>query len=189
MKKKSDQRQERYLGIELNNCSDHYKNYNIEKYLDNIIRKISREDLMGLDKINIYDDCFPKEQTGLYYPPNIVSKGAQIDIYLNPTLGYMASIRDKKRPLGKLGEKLFMNLFAKFFLAGTLLHEVGHHKHIAILNKQYKTSGEQEEDANSYFIANYQKLYPSQNRLPGRESPSLEHNQMKALWLVQRFVG
>jgi tetratricopeptide (TPR) repeat protein len=160
-KKEGHQSQKRYLGIELNNCTDHYKNYNIEKYLVNIIRKIQREDLVGLDKINIYDDCFPKEQTGLYYPPEIISKGAQIDIYLDPSLGYMASIRDKKGLGGKLGEKLFIILFAKFFLAGTLLHEVGHHKYIAILKKQYETSAEQEQDANNYFNINYPKLYPS----------------------------
>jgi len=141
-KKQGGQRRKGCLGIELNNRTDHYKNYNIEKCLVNIIRKIPREDLIGLDKINIYDDCFPKAQTGLYYPPNIISKGSQIDIYLNPSLGYMASIGNKIGFLSKISDKIFLISFGKLFLAEALLHEVGHHKHIAILKKQYKSSEE-----------------------------------------------
>jgi len=158
--KEGNHRQSRYLEIELNNYSNNYKNYNIEKYIVNIIGKLPEEDLTGLDKINIYDDSYPKTRTGLYYPPSIISKGAQIDIYLEQSLGYMNLIRSKIGLLNQISNKIFLIFFGRLFLAENLLHEIGHHKHIAILNKQYETSEAQEEDADSYSMAYYRELHP-----------------------------
>jgi hypothetical protein len=158
--KEEGQCQIRYLGIDLNNFTKTYKKYSIEKYILSIIKKIPSEDLKGLDKINIYDDSFPKAQKGLYYPPDTMSSGAQIDIYLNPTLGDMVSISSKKGLFNRISNQIFLISFGKLFLTEALLHEVGHHNCGTRLGKRYKTQEEKEEDANNYFVEKYRELYP-----------------------------
>ena len=96
----------------------------------------------------------------MYYPPNIIGKGAQIDIYLYQSLGYMGLGWSTRSLMSRISDRVFLLLFGKFFLAEVVLHELGHHKYDSILKKQYRTAEEKEDDADKYSLTHYRKAYP-----------------------------
>jgi len=145
---------------ELRNYSKDYKNYNLERSINKSLNVVPAEDLVGIDKINIYDSALQSEQSGKYHPPNLTGKGAEIDLYLHQTLGYMTLIQRRNNIFDKIRNEIFLISFGRLFIAGTLFHEIGHHKYATIVSKHYSASVEQEEGANNYANTLLLKNFP-----------------------------
>jgi|SRR5208283_2635915 len=149
--------------FKVNDLTSEHNKYHVSKYIFKYLKVVPEEDLRGIENINIYDDTpshFPKHMSGGYYSPNTVSRGAEIDLFLNHMLGYMTQVAEKNTLLNRLSNKIFLMLFGKLFIANTLFHEIGHHKYNVISPKAYKTEADAEKDAKNYADNLLEKIYP-----------------------------
>jgi hypothetical protein len=148
------------VSVQLKDHTTLYKPYGISKRLSTLMDIIPNEDLQGLSAIHIYDDSFPKEITGKYYPAGVRDQFAEIEIYINQTLGHLVLISDEKCRFHTVRNRVFLSTFGMMFLAESLFHEIGHHKFMGVDLKEYKTSTDQETDAKNYADQLVRKAFP-----------------------------
>lgn len=152
------------VDIIINDFTIEYKKYKIYKLVTKYLRLVPSEDLKGIKLINIYDDKpvhFPKHFAGGYYRGGLLSKYAEIDIFLNQTLRYMIQT-SKKNLFSKLRNRFFLKLFGRLFVAHVLFHEIGHHKFCEkteVLEKEEKTATDYADEliakAHPFIYSNY----------------------------------
>jgi tetratricopeptide (TPR) repeat protein len=156
----NDANQYKNANVQLKDHTTLYKPYGVSKRFSTLMGIIPNEDLEGLGAIHIYDDSFPKEITGIYYPAGFRGQFAEIEIYLNQTLGHLALVSDEKCRFQMVRNRLFLSTFGMMFLAEALFHEIGHHKFMGVDLKEYKTSIDQETDAKKYADQLLRKAFP-----------------------------
>jgi hypothetical protein len=93
--------------------------FNVGRKIRSLLRVVPNEHLVGLDKIIIVDEIKDKKRKrigGLYHPRHD-KQPCTIEIGFNSIYGGMPKVF------------FFLPLAAKFTLADTLYHEIGHHYH------------------------------------------------------------
>jgi len=155
--------------IQIIDCTNVFKSYNIPKYINKLLRILPNEDLSGLGCIILYDDSdnilpdrIPGTIRATYRPSDDEIDKARIFIYLNWSLGFYPFLPNPSRykVWNYIRNKFFIALFGKAHLAQVLYHEIAHHHFIANRKRQYIENQESEKDAEEYMYNLYNKAFP-----------------------------
>ncbi len=128
------------------------------KYVTRCLKVVPKEDIVGLSKINIYEDMpahISKDYRGMYYPNSSKRESAVIDIYLHLFIFYKFTSNKYLDFFNRIREKIYIMLFGKIFIEDTLLHEIGHHKYN---NMSFNGNGKSLDKEEEYAIE-YGKKY------------------------------
>lgn len=154
-----------HIIININDATVKCRTYNPSIYISKYILYVPKNDLVGIENINLYDfspEHFPRGKSGGYYPPRSHGDLAEIDIYVDSVLGNITSFPHRYKVLSKLNNHIFVYLFGQLFLADCLFHEIGHHKftsEASIINASDIEASE--KYAQNYANCILRSVYPS----------------------------
>lgn len=143
------------VAITLVDFAEKHCRYKIRQYIAKFLLAVPAEDLRGITRIRLHDDVplhIPNRNAaaGFFAPEQTENDGTWIEIYLGPTLLYLPDMEKEGAMFVHFRNVIFLRLFGRIFLAASLFHEIGHHKHSVFLPRELETETESEEKAVSY---------------------------------------
>ena len=153
-----------HTGIQVIDHTTSFDLTSLHSYIQKALSCVPEEDLKLFTTLNFYDKCpmhFPIGAMGGYYAAT-AKKGAEIDIYVDESLGHLSSLHRRRGKITELFDYIFIHTFGKTFIAATIFHEVGH-----LVFDAASSSGDPDKDASEEYAENYVpglygKLHPFQ---------------------------
>jgi tetratricopeptide (TPR) repeat protein len=114
--------------IPINDYTCYYRKYRVLELIDKYLKTVPSENLVGLESNCIYDDSpsYERQHTSGCFTQSSDGKGGKISIYLDGACGYMSHDMNKKNMVTSISDRIFIVLFGRMFIVGTLFHEIGH---------------------------------------------------------------